>query len=111
MVDEPRDQRLLYESSAKHSRPWVVGVKGSQCPREISLEAAQAMLGASEVAVNSPKKRYATDGQRAYCAMEHEPGRWHGWPVGWYEVPEALWRKWQQEGRVRHSDINRHWRG
>jgi hypothetical protein len=56
-------------------------------------------------------KRYATDGERAYCAQGHAPGRVHGYPVGWKEVPERVRRGWLGEGMVKRRSIQRNWEG
>ena len=47
------------------------GRKGSMCPREISGQGAQKLLDES---VFEGEKRYATDGEHAYCAQEHREG-------------------------------------
>jgi hypothetical protein len=95
----------IYEANDKHKLPWSRGARGSLCPQVD----AQALLGASETSMQAPGKRFATDGRRAYYGQEHAPGRWHGYPVGWKEVPQALWQKWLNEGTVKRSDIHRFW--
>ncbi|MFO7776192.1 MAG: hypothetical protein R6W89_10365 [Candidatus Hydrogenedentota bacterium] len=54
-------------------------------------------------------KRYATDGERAYCAKEHAPEHWHGWPVGWREVPPEIRRQWMDTGAVSRRNVKKHW--
>jgi len=39
----------------------------------------------------------------------HSPGRWHGFPVGWKEVPEQLRRKFFDEYKVTKADLRRFW--
>lgn len=97
---------VRYAPNPKHKEPWQPGRKGSLCPRE--LEASPEELLATSVLWGA--KRYSTDGVRAFAAEEHDPGAWHGWPVGWVEVPEPIWREWVREGRVKKNDIRRHWR-
>ncbi|GEM_PF-2431484 len=97
-----------YEGSDKHKDPWQPGRKGSLCPREIDEQAAARMLMDSEV---SGKKRFATDGVRAFCGSEHRAGRWHGWPVGWKEVPPSIRIAWVKADRVKRRDVNRYWDG
>ena len=36
---------------------------------------------------------------------------WHGYPVGWKEVPENLRRKWRKANLLRKKDIKDHWDG
>lgn len=99
---------MEYAGNAKHKEPWQPGQRGSLCPREVDAEAAQALL---EDSVADGTKRYATDGDRAYCAQEHEPGHWHGYPVGWKEVPERVVRFWRSSSRVTRRAIRRRWDG
>jgi hypothetical protein len=87
---------LIYESNPKHKKPWQPGARGSLCPFELH-EIAQQLLDGSEPFDN---KRYATHAGKAFCAMNHVKGRWHGFPILWREVPEAIRRKWLVEGRV-----------
>jgi hypothetical protein len=49
-----------------------------------------ALLAASEVDPTGPRKRFTTDGHRAYCGHEHSPGCWHGFPVEWRHVPATI---------------------
>jgi len=62
-----------------------------------------------QASVLSGKKRYATDGERAFAGEEHATGVWHGWPVGWMEVDEKVRNTWVDEGRVKRSSVQRHW--
>lgn len=97
---------MLYDSNSKHSDPWQPGRRGSVCPKTIDQKTAQYLLLRSEVEGN---KRYAfLDGQ-AYCAQEHRPGLWHGYPVGRVAVPMRLRQKWQHDDVVRRSDFRRNW--
>ena len=105
----PSDDRapgeLRYVPNSKHSDPWQPGRRGSLCPREVR-PLANDLLNGSEV---DGYKRYALHAGKAYCAQEHRPGLWHGYPVGWVEVPERLRRKWRAEGKVSRHDIRRYW--
>jgi hypothetical protein len=51
------------------------------------------------------RKRYAVLEGKAFCAQEHEPGRWHGYPIGWEEVPHSLRKTWLEEGKVTRRDM------
>jgi hypothetical protein len=73
---------------------------------EITPEIAQRLLNESELAGDT---RYAVHGGKAYCARQHRPDIWHGYPVGWHRVPEPLRRKWIDEDRVRRREIRMHW--
>ena len=97
---------MRYESSPKHKEPWQRGRRGVLCPREIDAERARQLLADSEPVGDV---RYAVHGGRAYCARQHGPDLWHGYPVGWIRVPERLRRRWMDEGRVRRRDIRTHW--
>jgi hypothetical protein len=72
-------------------------------------EQAQQLLNAS---VLVGQKRYAVQEGRPYCAQDDGIGGWHGYPVGWKEVPATLRITWEKrEHRVRKRDIDRYWEG
>ena len=98
---------MHYEPSPKHKDPWQRGRRGSLCPK-LEPEMAQSLLEESEP---EGKKRFVCREGRPYCAQEHAPGRWHGYPVGWKEVPASLRGKWWKEGVVQRRDIRTHWEG
>ncbi len=98
---------MEYESNPKHSDPCQPGRKGSICPREVRNLAQQLLDGSVPVG----DARYACHEGRAYCAREHVAGRWHGYPIGWREVPAKLRRQWVREGRVSKQDTKRFWEG
>ena len=54
-------------------------------------------------------KRFATDGDWAYCAHCHDGSRdlWHGFPVGWDEVPMKIVNDWIAQGAVKKSTVKR----
>ena len=97
---------MRYESNPKHRQPWQRGRRGSLCPETVGLKAARGLLSASEPVGD---KRYAVHEGRAYCAQEHGAGAWHGYPVGWREVPESLRRMWLAQGCLRKQDVRKHW--
>ena len=102
---------LVYESNAKHKAPWQAGRRGSLCPREVTAEQAQKLLSTS---IPYGKKRYAVDDQgRPFCAQAHEPGRgrWHGYPVGWKEVPIEVQKTLRQKGLVSTRQLGKFWEG
>lgn len=98
-------QDLVYESNPKHGEPWQRGRRGSVCSK-VEREAAAGLLKGS---VSSDDYRYATMDGQAFCAQEHAPGRWHGYPIGWKEVPEPIRRKWIKGRIVTRQDVKRHW--
>lgn len=98
---------MVYEGNPKHKEPWQRGRRGSLCPPEVK-ELARSLLEWSELV---GEKRYATYDGRAFCASEHQPGHWHGWLVGWVEVPEKLRRQWVEAGKVKRREILRYWDG
>ena len=105
---------MLYQKNDKHKEPWRRGRRGSLCPREIGPGMAQALLSDS---LSDSKaeggKRYAVRDGRAYCAQRHDAVRnaWHGYPVGWKEVPENLRRRWLKANLLRKKDMKDHWDG
>ena len=99
---------MRYESNPKHKQPWQRGRRGSLCPETVDLETARRLLSDSELVGN---KRYAVHEGRAYCAQKHGADAWHGYPVGWVEVPGILRRKWREDGRLQRGDMRKHWDG
>jgi hypothetical protein len=95
----------IYGGNPKHQEPWQRGRKGSMCKTE-TIAQAQALL---EKSLIDGKQRFATDGERAFKGAEHGPNQWHGWPVGWKEVPDMLRRQWIQEGRVKRNSVRLYW--
>ena len=96
---------MRYESNRKHSEPWQRGRRGSLCPNEVR-EVAIDLLQNGEP---DGDKRYAVHRGRAYCAQQHREGVWHGYPVGWVEVPEYIRRKWLRSRQVSRREIRSHW--
>lgn len=99
---------LRYEPNPKHKEPWQPGRKGSLCPPpgELGLIEAARMLRNSVI---DGKKRYAHHDGRAYVAQEHQVGCWHGYPVGWVEVPASIRGDWLASKQIRNKDLKRHW--
>lgn len=95
---------MRYESNPKHSDPWQPGRKGSICDEEVKPHADELLEGS----VADGNKRYAVFKGRAYCAQEHEPGVWHGYPVGWIEVPYRLQKRWRIEGKVTKRQLKKY---
>jgi hypothetical protein len=94
-------QVLIYEPNPKHKPIPSPGRHGSICPPDAN---GPELLKQS---VLDTAKRYATDGSRAYCAQEHEAGKWHGYPVDWEEVPPRLISAWITARRIERKVIRR----
>lgn len=97
---------MKYEGNPKHKEPWQRGRRGSLCPKEIDLTLAQELLQQSEAADG---KRFAAYNGKAYCAMEHGEGVWHGYPVGWSEVPPKVCNLLIQKEQVTRREIKQNW--
>ena len=97
---------MLYECNPKHKEPWQRGRKGSLCPRDITQDQAQRLL---EESVSEGKKRYAVHDGKAYCAQGHLNECWHGYPVGWREVPDFIRNDFMDRGRVTRREIKTYW--
>lgn len=95
---------LRYESNPKHSEPWQPGRKGSICDQVVRPHVLE-LLKSSEL---DGQKRYAVLMGRAYCAQEHQSGVWHGYPIGWIEVPCRIKSKWKDAGSVTKRDLKRY---
>ena len=97
---------LVYIGNPKHKEPWQPGRRGSLCPK-LDIDPKE-LLNASE---EHGGKRYATHGGRPFAAQQSSDGSWHGYPVGWREVPETIRRRWRQEGSVSRTQIKVFWEG
>lgn len=92
-------ESLRYEPNPKHKPIPAPGRHGSICPRGVDgplLLAGSSLFGS---------KRFATDGQDAYCAQQHTQGGWHGYPVDWEEVPPRLVSQWVAAEKVSRKSI------
>jgi hypothetical protein len=97
---------MKYEGNPKHKEPWQQGRRGSICPVEIDHNLAQRLLLGSEAVGD---KRFAVHDGKAYCAHCHGVDRWHGFPVGWVEVPLTVRNKWLKSGLISRRDIKTYW--
>ena len=97
---------MTYESNPKHREPWQSGRRGSLCPPGLHISVAQQLL---EESVLVESKRYAIWEGQPFCAREHRVGLWHGYPVGWREVPPAVRTNWIRQGLVTKSQIRKNW--
>ncbi|MBY8851601.1 hypothetical protein [Saccharothrix longispora] len=100
-VEERLGRQAVYEPNPKHKPVPIPGRHGSICPPQANgarLLEASSLVG---------KKRYATDGEHAYCAQQHRPEAWHGYPVGWDEVPPKLVAEWIAEDKVDRKTVRK----
>lgn len=96
---------LVYESNPKHRDPWQAGKRGSICEPEVRPIAVELLRHS----ILWEGQRYAIHEGKAYCAQEHAPNKWHGYPVGWQEVPPKLCRRLIEEGRLTKRDKKKFW--
>lgn len=105
-----KPKRPSYEPNPKHKEPWQRGARGTLCPPDINPVRLLAQSKVDPgVGSDQPGRRFATDGHRAYCAHEHAPGRWHGFPVEWRKVPPVLRNNWLASGRVKKRSVRELW--
>ena len=94
---------MEYEPNPKHKEPWQRGRRGSICP-VMPKELVKTLLGNS---VPVGDKRYSCHEGQAYCGQEHHPGVWHGYPIGWDEVPPHVKFAWIKDGVVNKRQTRR----
>lgn len=93
----------IYEPNPKHKEPCHHGKSGTLCPRW-SWDIAQAILEESDLIGQS---RFAVRDGMAFKGHEHAPGKWHGHPVAWNEVPTRLLNKWIRAKRITRRDVRK----
>jgi hypothetical protein len=96
---------MEYKSNPKHSEPWQRGQKGSQCDPTLRPLALKIL----EESVLVGQKRYAVHNGKAFCGQQEGNDVWHGYPVGWIEVPEKLRRNWIAAEQLSRRDVKKHW--
>lgn len=99
------DDNLAYVPNPKHKEPWQQGRKGAMCP-PWSHAIAQKLLDNSEP---DGKARYATRDGYAFKAYPDGQGGWHGFPVGWNEVPVRIRNNWLKDKVIQRGDVRKHW--
>jgi hypothetical protein len=75
------------------------------CPQSLGSKTPQQLLNSSEPVGD---KRYAIHDGKAFCAQQDGCGNWHGYPVGWKEVPFQLQKKWMKEEFLTRADRKRY---
>src|SRR4030042_1578354 len=96
-----------YKCNPKHKEPFQPGRKGSLCPKSVKQEKAQELLDQS---VEEGGHRYATLEGRAYKAIG-DKGIFHGFPIGFREVPQKVLNAWKREGKITRKQIRDGWDG
>lgn len=93
----------------KHKPVPSPGKRGSICP-PLAPNAVQALL---EKSIQVGRKRYASDGNAAFCAHCHDATNdiWHGFPVSWNEVDPRARRQLVDAGQVDKRVVRRQMRG
>ena len=80
------------------------------CPKDLPGLDPSKLLDESQVV---GKKRYATHDGKAFAAQCHGTNGnnelWHGYPIGWEEVPPSLRIKWIDEQLVTRRQISSYW--
>ncbi|MBF8273501.1 MAG: filamentous hemagglutinin family outer rane protein [Magnetococcales bacterium] len=101
------NQDLKYVPNPKHKEPWQKGRKGALCPKWSHSLAQELLLGSESHPGETKKSRYATHNGLAFKAYPDHRGGWHGYPVGWDEVPVKISNKWLREGLIQLKDIKK----
>lgn len=93
----------IYDSgiNRKHKRP---GGWGSLCPEDMEPGEAQALLNGSVLVDDA---RYAIDDDWVFKAFQHQPGRWHGFPIPWSAMPPQAARALIERGLLDESTWRR----
>ncbi len=95
-----------YERNPKH-KSWLrpFDPDGTQCPAW-SHARAQELLDES-LADMTDSRRFATEAGMAFAARITRDDVWHGYPVPWSEVPEAIRETLISAGKVSRRQIKR----
>lgn len=96
---------MIYEGNPKHREPWQPGRKGTLCP-QWSRSLVQQILDGS-IPSSDGNIRFGVYDGWAFAAREHDPGRWHGYPVGWNEVDTTIVNQWIRQKVVKRRDVNK----
>lgn len=99
---------------ARIYEPWVEKHKpprgfGSRCP-PMDQSRTALMLSQAVADPNSnrePPTLYYAQGEAAFAAHEHAPGRYHGYPVPGREVPPAALRELRERGHITDVEFKR----
>ncbi len=95
-----------YEPSPKH-KSWLrpYDPDATQCP-SWSHDHAAGLLKES-LTEPGDDRRFATEQGMAFAARVTRSDVWHGYPVPWAEVPEAVRERFVANGQVTRRQIKR----
>lgn len=95
-----------YERNPKH-KSWLrpFDPDATQCPAW-SHDCAQALLDESLIDAGDGR-RFATRGGMAFAGRLTREDIWHGYPVPWAEVPEAIRQRFVDDRKVDRRQIKR----
>lgn len=104
---------VTYRAKEKHKEPWQPGRKGTLCTLGLDPDAhAELLRFAAQLVADGAEcgpVRYNHFRGRAYAARRRTDGSWYGYPVGFREVPQPIWRRWVAEGALRRAEVQRWW--
>jgi hypothetical protein len=115
-----------YRGSSKHKNRPTGEQKGTFCPEwthatpeggfgadahEHAWSTTKAATLFAEASVD-PKtgRRYATERGIAFEAKSTADGTWHGYPIPWESVPNAIRQTWMKDSKVLRGQIKRFFR-
>ncbi len=95
-----------YERNPKH-KSWLrpFDPDAALCPKW-SHDIAKTLLAESQPGA-SDEPRFATRDGMAFAARTHRPGAWHGYPVPWSQVPEAVREAMVAKGTVTRRQMKK----
>lgn len=105
-MSEQNNFSLTYERNPKH-KSWMqpFDPDATLCPKW-SHEIAKTLLDDS-VPHPSGEPRFATHDGMAFAARMHREDVWHGYPIPWSQVPEAIKEIMVQQGKVTRRQIKK----
>jgi hypothetical protein len=123
--ETPAPAAPVYLGSIKHKKRPHRGEKGTRCPDwthvdkrgrgpaiDMSTHAwketeAQRLFAGALVDPDTGR-RFATARGIAFEAKDTNDGTWHGFPLPWDDVPEAMQDQLRQHGRVTSAQLRRY---
>lgn len=115
----------LYRGSKKHKNRPGRGAKGTLCPEwthatsrtglgnDPSRHAwpeteAHRLFENAEPDPDGRERRYATARGIAFEAKPSNDGTWHGYPIPWESVPDAITDQWLAHGTINRRQVKQH---
>lgn len=114
-----------YRGSEKHKNRPTEGAKGTLCPEwthstsdrglghdpfdhDWSQTEAHRLFARSLLHPDGGQRRYATKSGIAFEAKPSNDGFWHGYPIPWESVPDAVVDHWLSNQLVTNREIKKH---